>query len=245
MVKKLNGDTISTTVITKLIFISLIVFSAALYSCKKDDISSYSAPEVFPKDKGAAAYGTTTDLKWSANPGATKYNVYFGENDKPVIYKSNLSAQTVSVPVVPGHEYYWRVGTIDGSGTEMMSPLYTFKVKMHLNLDAFTGAFKCTEPKYSSYNVNASKLGTDTIQVDNFWDMKWTIKYVFDELGNVKIVPKTFSPDPSLTYFVTGAGTYDNETNEFRVNYTVLQKLQGHPPVSTEVDENMHVFTKR
>jgi hypothetical protein len=233
---------------SKVFFAILITFMAVFYSCKKDEeLSSYSVPDsVTPKDNGSAEYANSTDLKWSAkNEAGTKYNVYFGETQNPELYKSSLAAQTVNVPVIPGRTYFWKIGTLDHSGNEMLSPLYTFKVKVLLNLDKFTGSFDCNEPKYSHYDVTISKISKDTLQIDNFWDLKWPLKYAFDELGNVKILPTTFSPDPMLKYLVTGTGTYNEETSEFTVNYHVQQTLQGYPPVSMDVENNVHVFKKK
>lgn len=230
------------------ISIVLITFMAVFYSCKKDDnFKTYAVPDsVIPKDKGVAEYGTTTDLKWVSNAEAgSKYNIYFGESENPALYKSSNSSQSLNVPVLPGHKYYWRVGSVDRAGTEMLSPVYSFKVKLLLNIDKFTGVFDCSEPKYSNYEVRVSKVSDDTLMIDNFWDLNWKLKYTFDALGNVKIVPKSFSPDPSLTYFVTGAGTYNDQTNEFSVNYNVQQMMQGHPPMSVDIEDNMHIFKRK
>jgi hypothetical protein len=112
-------------------------------------------------------------------------------------------------------------------------------------MDKFTGLFDCNEPKYNHYEVNATKLGSDTLQIDNFWDLHWTLKYVFDELGNIKIVPKTFAPDPSLTFTVSGTGTYDSQTNGFKINYSVLQNTPGGSAASTVIDQNTHFFVKK
>jgi hypothetical protein len=232
----------------KAISIILLSFMAVFYSCKKDDdFKKYALPDnVIPKDKGAAEYGTTTNLKWaSSSEAGSKYNIYFGETDNPALYKSGEISQSLNVPVIPGHKYFWRIGSVDRAGTEMLSPVYSFKVKILLNIDKFTGVFDCKEPKYSNYEVTVSKVSNDTLMVDNFWDLKWKLKYTFDALGNVKIVPKSFSPDPSLTYFVTGAGTYNDQTNEFSVNYNVQQMTQGHPPVSVDIEDNMHIFKKK
>jgi hypothetical protein len=232
---------------SKVLFAILITFMAVFYSCKKDDLNTYSVPDsVTPKDNGAAEYANTTDLKWSSKSGsATKYNVYFGETQNPELYKGSVVGQSLNVPVVPGHNYYWKIGTIDASGAEMLSPVYTFKVKVKLEIDKFTGLFDCSEPKYSHYDVNISKISNDTLQIDNFWDLNWKLKYAFDDLGNVKILPTTFSPDPMLKYFVTGTGKYNAETSEFTVSYNVQQVLQGYPPVTMDVEDNVHVFKKK
>ena len=230
-----------------LLTVVILTFVVSFSSCKKDDFTQYNAPvSVFPLDKGILGTATSTDLKWTVNPGtAGKWNVYFGEKPAPDLFKADYNSQALNVPVAAGHTYYWKIGTFDKNGAEMFSPVYSFKVKVLLDIDKFTGVFDCNEPKYGHYEVKITRVGKDTIQVDNFWDLKWQLKYVFDDFGKVQIVPKTFTPDRALTCTVSGAGTFDYETNEFRINYTVLENVLGNPVVSTEIDDNTHFYTKK
>ncbi|MGE5421086.1 MAG: hypothetical protein ACM3UT_12930 [Chloroflexota bacterium] len=225
----------------------VLMFALVFSSCKKEDDlvpGGVSLTSVTPEHNGAVDAATTTDLKW-AGASATKYNIYFSDQAIPVIYKTGVTAQNLNVPVTSGKTYYWQVGTIDASGRETLSQIYSFRVKMLIDLDKFTGPFDCDEPKYSHYDVTMAKAGKDTLQNDNFWDLRWKINYVFDDKGTVKIVPATFSPDPSLKVSVSGTGTFDNAKNEFKVTYVVLQDASAGTPMAIEIDRNTHTFAKK
>lgn len=224
----------------------ILVISLAFNACKKEDEyipDAASLIKVTPVDDGLLDAAPTADLKWSA--AGEKYNIYFGELPTPTLFKSGVTTTALNVPVTGGRTYYWQIGTIDGSGRENLSPVYSFRVKVQLDIDKFTGIFDCNEPRYANYDVNLSKAGRDTIQSDNFWDLKWKISYVLDEMGNVKIVPATFAPDPSLKVSVSGTGTFDISKNEFVVNYVVLHDAAEGSPMPIEVDKNTHTFTKK
>ncbi len=222
-----------------------LVLAIAFSSCKKDDefIPTSIIASVTPVNNGIIDAATTLDLKWGG--AAVKYNVYFGEQSIPALYKDGLTTQTLNVPVTGGRTYYWQIGTINADGKENLGQVYTFKVKVVLDLDKFTGLFDCDEPKYAHYDVNLARAGKDTLNIDNFWDLKWKLSYVFDELGNVKIVPATFTPDPSLKVSVSGTGSFDAEKNKFTVNYVVLQDASMGSPLAIEIDKNTHTYVKK
>lgn len=223
-----------------------LIFSLAFNACKKEDeyiADSASLVTVTPVNNGILDAASATDLKWSG--AGEKYNVYFGELPIPKLFKSGVTNKALNVPVTGGRTYYWQIGTIDGSGRETLSAVYSFRVKVVLDMDKFTGVFDCNEPRYSHYNVNISKAGKDTLQSDNFWDLKWKLSYVFDDMGNVKIVPATFAPDPTLKVSVTGTGTFDASKNEFVVNYVVLHDAAAGSPLAIEIDKNTHTFIKK
>lgn len=223
-----------------------LIFSLAFNACKKEDEyipDTASQLTVTPVNDGILDAATAIDLKWSGS--GEKYNVYFGELPIPKLYKSGVTGKALNVPVTGGRTYYWQIGTIDGSGRENLSAVYSFRVKVLLDMDKFTGIFDCNEPRYANYNVNISKAGKDTLQSDNFWDLKWKLNYVFDEMGNVKIVPATFAPDPTLKVSVSGTGTFDTSKNEFVVNYVVLHDATAGSPLAIEIDKNTHTFSKK
>lgn len=225
----------------------VLMFAMVFSSCKKEDEfvpGRVTLTSVTPAHNGAVDATSTLDLKW-AGASATKYNIYFGEQAIPVIYKTGVTAQALNVPVTSGKTYYWQVGTVDENGRETLSQVYSFRVKMLIDLDKFTGLFDCDEPKYTHYDVTMAKAGKDTLQNDNFWDLRWKLNYVFDDQGAVKIVPATFSPDPSLKVSVSGTGTFDNEKKELKVTYVVLQDASAGSPLAVEIDRNTHTFIKK
>lgn len=238
----------------------LIAFTGlvSLQSCEDEagtlvtEHNTFSVPvAVAPADAGVVPAGTTTTLKWSATGGnADKWDVYFGESDHPALYKAAHNLQSLSVPVVEGSTYYWYVGTVDANGIETFSPVFHFTVKVTLNIDNFIGTFDCEEPGYAHYDCNLTKINANTIENDNFWDSGWVVQYVFDDMGNVTITPKTFKTSSTVTYVVTGEGKYDNTTGEFYTDYEVVKntytlKLEGNTVVSAVNDANTHTFVKK
>ena len=224
----------------------VLMLTIAISSCKKEDefVPGPQVVTVTPANNGMMDAAAAIDLKWGGAT-ATRYNIYFGEQSIPTLYKSSVTEQTLNVPVTGGHTYYWQIGTINADGKESLSQVYTFKVKVSLDLDKFTGKFDCDEPKYAHYDVNMTRAGKDTLFIDNFWDLKWKLGYVFDEMGNVKIVPATFSPDPSLKVSVSGTGTFDTEKNKITVNYVVLQDASVGSPLAIEIDRNTHTYVRK
>lgn len=243
MMERTNKIKRSILVMAGIALLSGMVISG----CKKDDDfkpTSNIVTAVAPANNGIVNDAASLDLKWTGASG-TKYNVYFGEAKAPSLYKSGITTQTINVPVTGGRTYYWQVGTVDANGEEKLSQVYTFKVKVLLDLEKFTGLFDCDEPKYAHYDVNFTKAGKDTLQVDNFWDLQWKLNYVFDEMGKVTIVPATFSPDASLKVSVTGTGAFDNEKKEIKISYVVLQDASADSPLAIEIDRNTHTYIKK
>ena len=75
--------------------------------------------------------GTTVDLKWEssdANGDPQKWDVYFGETSSPELIESGYSSQTITVDVVPGAEYFWRVEITDAHGVITRGPTWSFEV---------------------------------------------------------------------------------------------------------------------
>lgn len=223
-----------------------LMFSMIFGSCKKEDdfIQPVKFTSVTPVHNGTMEESPDLELKWEGTE-ATKYNIYFGEKPIPELYKGGVTTKMLNVPVSGGKTYYWQVGTIDGNGRESLSQIYSFRVKMLIDLNRFTGLFDCDEPRYAHYDVNLAKAGKDTLNNENFWDLKWKLSYVFDDMGKVKIVPATFSPDPSLKVSVTGTGSFDNAKNQFTVSYVVLQDASAGSPLAIEIDRNTHTFIKK
>lgn len=224
-----------------------MIFGVVFTGCKKEEedfIPKVKLATVTPANNTTLDETDSLNLAWTGFT-ASRFNVYFGEQTKPELYKGDVTTETLNVPVQGGHTYYWQIGIIDGAGREELSQVYTFKVKVVLDLDKFTGVYDCDEPNYAHYDVNISKSGKDTLHVDNFWDLRWKLSYVLDEMGMVKIVPSTFTPDPSLKVSVTGSGSFDNATNELKVNYVVLQDASEGSPLAIEIDRNIHTYKKK
>ena len=75
---------------------------------------------------------TTVNLRWKAEDldnDIVGFNLYFGENNNPELFESDLeSDQYNGIPVLAGKTYYWKVVTKDSLGQESTSPVFSFTV---------------------------------------------------------------------------------------------------------------------
>jgi hypothetical protein len=122
-----------------LIFVMLLVLSAlyTMQSCKKDSAVAFTEQQAFtiptlvaPGQGFLDLTGTTVDLKWeSTNAGGAPNNftVYFSTGDDPAIYQKNVTTTSLTVNVVPGTKYVWRVVATDANGITQTSPIWSFE----------------------------------------------------------------------------------------------------------------------
>jgi hypothetical protein len=123
--------------VKNLYLLMLLVLSGfmVLQGCKKED---EPAPLTFvaampanpdPGNESIVPFaGTpvTLHLKWegtATNP--IKWDVYFGNTDKPVKIASNVSGNTYDVTVDVGGTYYWKVGTVDANNVTSVSNVWS------------------------------------------------------------------------------------------------------------------------
>jgi hypothetical protein len=94
----------------------------------------FTAELVSPANESELTTTTVSvDLKWkgadSDNASNTlKYDLYFGDTTDPAKIESNLEILTKNVMVGTGKTYYWKVNTIDPSGTKSVGQVWSFKV---------------------------------------------------------------------------------------------------------------------
>lgn len=228
----------------------LLLAVFALPSCTKSDDSNATIYWAFTEPTAVAPLdaalikitGTTTELKWATvdkDGDPIKADVYFGESDEPPLFKAAHNSLAITVPVAEGSTYYWYVKLTDANGVMTTGPLFHFSVLVNYDINNFVGLFECDEPGYAKYNVNLTKINATTISNDNFWDSGWAVQYVFDDKGDVKIIPISYV-DKTTTYDITGAGKFNNKTKSFWVDYTVKNKATG-----ATVDHNVHTFVKK
>jgi len=122
-----------------LIFVMLLVLSALLtiQSCKKESPVGFTEEQAFtiptlvaPTQGFLNVTGTSVDLKWeSTNAGAAPNNwaVYFGTGDDPALIQTGVTTETVTVPVVPGKKYNWKVIGTDANGKTTAGPIWSFE----------------------------------------------------------------------------------------------------------------------
>jgi|WetSurMetagenome_2_1015567.scaffolds.fasta_scaffold129452_1 hypothetical protein len=123
-----------------LIFVMLLVFSGlfTIQSCKKESPAGFTEEQAFtipvlvaPAPGFVNAPANTVDLTWSstnASDNPENWKVYFGTGDDPALIKTDYTQQTVTVTVVPGTKYNWKVVGTDAHGITSASPIWSFEV---------------------------------------------------------------------------------------------------------------------
>ena len=116
----------------------LLVFSAlyTIQSCKKESPVGFTEEQAFtiptlvaPTQGFLDLSGTTVDLKWAstnAANAANNFTVYFGTGDDPALYQSNVTTTTLTVPVVVGTKYNWKIVAKDANGITQVGPIWSF-----------------------------------------------------------------------------------------------------------------------
>jgi hypothetical protein len=122
-----------------LIFVMLLVLSALLtiQSCKKESPVGFTEEQAFtiptliaPNQGFLNVTGPTIDLKWESTNAAGAPNnwaVYFGTGDDPALLQTGVTTETVTVPVVPGKKYNWKVIGTDANGLTTAGPVWSFE----------------------------------------------------------------------------------------------------------------------
>ncbi len=70
-------------------------------------------------------------LEWSGSDvddDIVDYDVYFGTNNVPSINSTDISANQLTVSVVPGSIYYWNIVTKDTAGNSSESGVHQFRI---------------------------------------------------------------------------------------------------------------------
>jgi len=234
-----------------LIFVILPLFLVvlAIQGCKDEMpvpqvFYAFSEPvAVAPLDAALVKVtGTTAELKWQSTDkdgDAPIADVYFGTAEEPPLFKAKNAGLSISVPVVEGQTYYWSVTMFDANKVMTYGPVWHFSVAVNYDINNFVGVFDCDEPGYAHYDCNLTKVNATTINNDNFWDSGWAVKYVFDDYGDVNIIPVSYT-DKNVTYDITGSGKFNNKAKSFYVEYTVKNHATG-----ATVDHNTHTFVKK
>ena len=239
-----------------IILVMLLVLSGlfTMQSCVKEDSTTFTVHNAFtdpvvtaPLDASTIdVTGTTTDLKWvstNASGDAVKADVYFGTSSTPTLYKSGLTAETLTVPVAKAQTYYWKVVMTDANGITSTSPVWSFTIYDPIN--AFVGNYNVVEPAENwNYDVSFVRLSSSTIQIGNGagkydgWWASWTATFTLDLTANTYTMAKQ---DFSGGYTGEESGTIDPKTGTMTGNYTIWQTVNG---VTSIIEQGLHTYTK-
>jgi len=227
----------------------LLMAVFAFQSCTEEEqtisvFGAFSDPTpVAPLDAALIKVtGTTAELKWATTDpegDSPLCDVYFGTTETPTLFKAGHTGLSISVPVAEGSTYYWYVKMYDANKVMTTSHTWHFSVAVNYDINNFVGLFDCNEPGYGHYDCNLTKVNATTISSDNFWDSGWAVQYVFDDKGDVNIIPVSYVSG-TTTYDITGHGKFDNKTKSFYVDYVVKNHATG-----ATVDSNTHTFVKK
>lgn len=139
-------------------FIFVLVY--ALTSCTKDEsptpVSIVAAVPSAPIPGDATVVPYTSGslpivLKWAGTAtNAVKWDVYFGNTEKPVKVASGVAENTYTVNVTTGGTYYWKVETIDANNVKSTSAVWSIQVNSNPDIPSLI------EPKVDTTNVSCT-----------------------------------------------------------------------------------------
>lgn len=228
-----------------IVVLPLCMVFIAFQSCTKDEgtytiYQSFTTPVASAPLNGASVKITgsasTVDLKWLSTDkdGDTPLaDVYFGDTGTPPLYKSVNSVLTVTVPVIVGGTYYWKVTMKDKNGIITKGPTWNFTVPDPLGI--LVGNYLCDEPAESySYDVSFTKPGATTLMTTNYWNSGWTANFALDYTKLTYSMPMTTWG----SYSGIESGTVNATTGKMVGNYIIYYKGKS-------IEEGVHTYTKK
>lgn len=222
----------------------------ALQSCTKEDgkitmYQSFTTPTVSaPLDAATVKItGTTVDLKWVSTDqdgDSPVGDVYFGLDSKPALYKAANAGTTLTVPVVVGLTYYWKVTMKDKNGVMTYGPTWSFTIYDPIGI--FVGNYNCVEPAEGwNYDVSFKKLTATTLQIGNGagsydgWWASWKATFTLDLTKNTYSMPLT---DFGGGYSGIESGTINQTNGQIVGTYTVYQNGKS-------IETGVHTYNKK
>lgn len=222
---------------------------STLQSCYKDGTVQYThsvftAPALVAPLNGTTLHlgitTTTVDLTWtSTSPDSDPIDadVYFGTGDSPVLYKADLHALTLTVPVIKGQTYNWYVIMKDKNG--IPSPAVTptpWSFTIYEPISAFLGAYTVDEPAEGwTYPVNFTRNSANVLKIDKYW-ASWPAYFTLDFAANTYSMPLT---DFGGAYWGIESGTINQTTGTMTGTYTIY-----NPTITTVNETGTHTYTK-
>lgn len=216
-----------------IIVVILLVFSGmfTMQGCKKDESPTPVVYKAFtvptgttspaPSAAGTVKFtGTTVDLIWASegSGAANNWTVYFGTGKAPALFQSGVTAQKLTVPVVDGQTYYWKVETVDAKGVKTSSAVNKFTAvdgsnpKMKMSLTTTTDIL--------------SSIGLD-LEADDVVDLRLLIQKKSD-LSIVDVIDVGYANEDF-------AGFADLEDGEYVFGVDILSTINAgdvNAPVS-------------
>ncbi|MCX6239451.1 MAG: hypothetical protein NTY07_18185 [Bacteroidia bacterium] len=228
-----------------LAILPIILAIFAMQSCTKKDNTTFTTYAAFttptvvaPANAALLKLGTVTtvDLKWActnADSDAPLADVYFGTAAVPVLYKANVGALLLNVPVVQGLTYYWHVTMKDAHGVMTYSPTWSFTVFEPIGI--FVGSYLVDEPAEAwTYTVNTTKASPTTLSMDLYW-ASWAATFTLDFTANTYTMAKT---NFGGGYEGQESGTITPASGKMVGTYTIWQN-------SKVIETGTHTYTRK
>lgn len=233
----------------KLIFLKLASFFAfallVVFSCKKDDNYDWNAVEP-GKQKISRADADTSKIKLDSvkgdnisirsyvaiSRGGSKYKWIAGNNFLKIIERPTAPfwVDIKAESRVDTAAWLWVQETTKGGKTSqpdsMRIIIFGF-CQYNISELLGNGKFISKMAPYAPYKVNLNKIDGDTIVNDNFFSMKWPLKYVLskDHHEIITIVKNQRFIYNGETVEVNGSGTYNTCKSRFEIKFAITRLI--------------------
>ena len=183
----------------------------------------------------------TAAMSWTATDpedDELTYDIIMDKNTSPsAVYKSGLTdaSFTITTALSANTAYYWKIIAHDPYGGTSVSPVWKFTTGA-LPVNTYVGNYDCDEPAEAyNYDVAFSFVDPTHIQIDNYWNSGWVVKF------NMDLTNLTFSFP--YTTFQTGwtgteAGYLDPATGTMVGTYTIWHN-------GAVAEQGVHTYTKK
>lgn len=231
--------------INRLLIVLAFISTACVNSCKDDDYDWNNIEA--GKQRISRADADTSKIKLDSIKGdnfteksyvalargGSEYN-WVASNSFLIVSVNSSEPYKVTVKAnskIDTSAWLW---VQEKSRSGKLSDPDSLKIKIfgfcNYNIDELLGSGKFSSKMtwYAPYPVNLSKMAGDTIVNDNFFNMRWNVKYVLskDVDEKVSIVPKQRFLYNEEMVEIKGSGTYNTCKGIIEVNYAVT-KING------------------
>jgi len=89
-----------------------------------------SQPQLIAPAMDQILTATSADLSWKvADTETLTYDLYFGTQVAPPLYREALNAPAATVAITPGSVYYWQIISKDARGGASIGPIWRFSAE--------------------------------------------------------------------------------------------------------------------
>jgi hypothetical protein len=225
----------------------LLVAAFCINSCNDDDDYDWKNIEA-GKQRISRADADTSKIKLDSIKGdntsekkyvaiargGSEYN-WVAKSSFLIVTVNNEEPYKVSIKADSKVDTFTWLWVQEKSRNGKLSEPDSLKIKVFgfctYNIDDLLGSgdFQSKMTLYAPYNVKLTKLSNDTIVNNNFFNMRWNVKYVLTKTSEEKV---TIAPNQRFLYNeemveVKGSGTYNTCKGRLEVNYAITKVNAG------------------